>query len=84
MYLLSRVTIGLSKLAVDKGLLPSPSFDVFPFFAMAVWGIALLLFEYQPATLQPSLQNSMTYLHHDSYLWHNVADLLLYNSATLW
>ncbi len=84
MYLLSRITIGLSKLAVSKGLIPAPSFDVFPLFAMSVWGVALLLFEYYPETLQQSLQNSMTYLHHDSFVWHNIADLLLYNSTTLW
>lgn len=84
MYLLSRVTVGLSKLAVKKGLIRQPSFDVFPLFAMAMWGLALLLFEYHPDTLQVSLQNSMTYLHHDSYTWHNIMDLLIYNTARLW
>lgn len=84
MYLLSRVTIGLSKLAVKKGLIRDPPFNVFPVFAMVVWGLALLLFEYHPDTLQQSLQNSMTYLHHDSYTWNNVMDLLVYNSVTLW
>ena len=84
MYLLSRVTIGLSKLAVSKRLIPSPPFNVFPLFAMLMWGLALLLFEYHPETLQTSMQNSMTYLHHDSNSWHNFADLLLYNNSLLW
>ena len=84
LYLLSRITSGLAKVAVKHGYLPAPSFDVFPWFAALMWGIVLCLFEYEKDTLQPSLQNSMTYLYHDSSVWHNVWDLLVYNSNVLW
>ena len=84
LYLLSRITAGLARVAVKHGYLPSPSFDVFPWFAALMWGIVLCLFEYEKDTLQPSLQNSMTYLYHDSSVWHNVWDLLVYNSDVLW
>ena len=84
LYLLSRITAGLARVAVKRGYLPAPSFDVFPWFAALMWGIVLCLFEYEKDTLQPSLQSSMTYLYHDSSVWHNVWDLLVYNSNVLW
>ncbi|XP_077108072.1 peroxisomal membrane protein 4 [Ranitomeya variabilis] len=79
MYLLSRVLFGLSRLAVEKGYIPEPKHDVFPWFAALVWGFVLWLFEYQRHTLQPSLQSSMTYLYDDSNIWHDISDFLIYN-----
>ncbi|MBN3304115.1 peroxisomal membrane protein 4 [Amia ocellicauda] len=79
MYLLSRILFALSRLAVEKGLLPQPKRDPFPLFAALVWGIVLWLFEYHPHTLQPSLQSSMNYLYHDSNVWHDISDFLVYN-----
>ncbi|TRY58616.1 hypothetical protein DNTS_007616 [Danionella cerebrum] len=79
MYLLSRILFGLSRLAVEKGILPQPRKDPFPLFATLVWGIVLWLFEYHPHTLQPSLQSSMNYLYHDSNTWHDITDFLIYN-----
>ncbi|XP_003384961.2 PREDICTED: peroxisomal membrane protein 4-like [Amphimedon queenslandica] len=84
LYLLSRVTIGLARLAVKKQLIPEPQFNTFPLFAAIVWGLALTLFEYHTDVLQPSLQNSMTYLYRDSTVWSNIADFLFYSSAELW
>lgn len=84
MYLLSRITVGLAKLAVEKGLFPQPKFDVFPWFAALMWGTVLCLFEYRRHTLQPSLQNSMTYIFNDSAVWSSVWDFVVYNSAALW
>ena len=79
MYLLSRILFALSRLAVEKGYVPRPKQDPFPLFATLVWGIVLWLFEYYPHTLQPSLQSSMNYLYHDSNVWHDISDFLIYN-----
>ncbi|XP_066278967.1 peroxisomal membrane protein 4-like [Branchiostoma lanceolatum] len=79
LYLLSRILLGLSRLAVQRGIVPTPKFDAFPWFAAVVWGVVLWLFEYHKDTLQPSLQSSMTYLYHDSNVWHNIMDFLVYN-----
>ncbi|XP_062401584.1 peroxisomal membrane protein 4 [Sardina pilchardus] len=79
MYLLSRILFALSRLAVEKGYIPQPKRDPFPMFATLVWGIVLWLFEYYPHTLQPSLQSSMNYLYHDSNVWHDISDFLVYN-----
>lgn len=79
MYLLSRILFALSRLAVEKGYVPQPKRDPFPLFAALVWGVVLWLFEYHPHTLQPSLQSSMNYLYHDSNMWHDISDFLVYN-----
>jgi hypothetical protein len=84
LYLLSRILLGLVKVAVKKGILPEPNFPIFPLFAGLMWGIVLCLFEYQQETLQQSLQNSMTYIYHDSLVWNNIWDFLVYNSDILW
>ena len=84
LYLLSRITLGLVKLAVKKGYLPEPKFDVFPWFAALMWGTVLYLFENHQELLQQSLQSSMTYIYHDSMTWNNVLDFLVYNNAILW
>ena len=80
LYLLSRITFGFARVAMAKGLVPTPKFDTFPWFAGLMWGCVLWLFEYERHTLQPSLQSSMTYIYQDSQLWHNVWDLLVYNT----
>ncbi|CAL8340396.1 unnamed protein product [Merluccius merluccius] len=79
MYLLSRILFALARLAVEKGFVPQPKRDPFPLFATLVWGTVLWLFETYPHTLQPSLQSSMNYLYHDSNVWHDISDFLLYN-----
>uniref|UniRef100_H2ZAS9 Peroxisomal membrane protein 4 n=1 Tax=Ciona savignyi TaxID=51511 RepID=H2ZAS9_CIOSA len=83
MYLLSRIIFGLCRLGAERGCLPSEEnmkgVKIFPVFAATVWGIVLWLFENHKHTLQPSLQNSMTYLYHDSNVWHNIWDFLIYN-----
>ncbi|KAK2147314.1 hypothetical protein LSH36_560g00004 [Paralvinella palmiformis] len=79
LYLLSRILYGLIKLGVERGYIPKPKGDSFPIFGALVWGIVLWLFEHHQHTLQPSLQSSMTYLYHESNLWHNIWDFLIYN-----
>ncbi|XP_055291664.1 peroxisomal membrane protein 4 isoform X2 [Moschus berezovskii] len=81
MYLLSRVLFALCRLGVEKGFIPKPKLDPFPLFTGLVWGLVLWLFEYHRATLQPSLQSSMTYLYEDSNVWHDLSDFLIYNKS---
>lgn len=81
MYLTSRVLFALCRLGVEKGYLPEPRCDPFPWFTGLVWGLVMWLFEYHQHTLQPSLQSSMTYLYKDSNVWHDVSDFLLYNKS---
>ncbi|TMS37933.1 hypothetical protein L596_004766 [Steinernema carpocapsae] len=79
LYLLSRVVVGLIKLAVEKEVIPQPKRAVFPWFAAAVWGIVLWLFEYHQGVLQNSLQSSMSYLYHDSNVWNDIRTFILQN-----
>ncbi|CAI9740019.1 Hypothetical predicted protein [Octopus vulgaris] len=79
LYLLSRITYALAQIAVKKQYIPQPFQKPFPLFFSLVWGVALLLFEYERDFLQPSLQSSMTYLYEDCTQWHNLTDFLLYN-----
>ncbi|KAK0151484.1 Peroxisomal membrane protein 4 [Merluccius polli] len=75
MYLLSRILFALARLAVEKAEEGS-----FPAVRHAGVGhLCLWLFETYPHTLQPSLQSSMNYLYHDSNVWHDISDFLLYN-----
>ena len=69
---------------MKKGYIPEPNFKVFPWFAALMWGTVLFLFENHQDTLQQSLQNSMTYIYHDSMVWNNVFDFLLDNNDILW
>ncbi|CAB3406383.1 unnamed protein product [Caenorhabditis bovis] len=62
LYLLSRVVVGLVKLAANREVIPQPKFAVFPWFAAAVWGVVLWLFEYHPTVLQGSLQKNVAAL----------------------
>ncbi|CAI2349909.1 unnamed protein product [Caenorhabditis sp. 36 PRJEB53466] len=79
LYLLSRVVVGLTKLAANEEIIPQPNFPVFPWFGAAVWGIVLWLFEFHPTVLQGSLRKSMTYLYHDSNFWTDIKTFLLRN-----
>ena len=81
MYLLSRVLLALCRLGVEKGFIPEPRLDPFPWFTGLVWGLVLWLFEYHRPTLQPSLQSSMTYLYEDSNVWHDLSDFFIYNKS---
>ncbi|ELR49018.1 hypothetical protein M91_01147 [Bos mutus] len=53
MYLLSRVLLALCRLGVEKGFIPEPRLDPFPWFTGLVWGLVLWLFEYHRTTPQP-------------------------------
>jgi len=79
LYLLSRITVGLARLAVKRNYIPEPKFQVFPWFGAIVWGVVLWLFEYERDTLQPSLRSSMTYIYHDSNYWTSLRDFLFVN-----
>ncbi|XP_038053017.1 peroxisomal membrane protein 4-like [Patiria miniata] len=79
MYLLSRILFGFARLAVKKGVISQPKRDPFPIFAAVVWAIVMWQFASHREVLQPSLQNSMTYLYHDSNVWHGLKDFLWHN-----
>ncbi|CAD6192822.1 unnamed protein product [Caenorhabditis auriculariae] len=79
LYLLSRVVVGLVKLAADQQVIPQPDFPVFPWFAATVWGLVLWMFEYHTGVLQGSLQKSMTYLYHDSNFWSDIRTFVFRN-----
>jgi peroxisomal membrane protein 4 len=81
LYLLSRIMLGLGRLALLKGfiVLPDNRPPLFPWFAACVWGIVLWLFEHHQSVLQGSLQSSMTYLYHDSNVWTGIRDFLIVN-----
>ncbi|WKY07361.1 hypothetical protein Q1695_007085 [Nippostrongylus brasiliensis] len=79
LYLLSRIVVGMAKLAVENDVVPQPNFPVFPAFAAIVWGIVLWLFEHHRHVLQGSLVKSMTYLYKDSNHWTNIKNFLLKN-----
>lgn len=81
MYLLSRVLLALCRLGVEKGFIPEPRLDPFPWFTGLVWGLVLWLFECHRPTLQPSLQSSTTYLYEDSNVWHDLSDFFIYNKS---
>ncbi|KAJ3415999.1 hypothetical protein HDV05_003596 [Chytridiales sp. JEL 0842] len=78
LYLFSRISMGLAKLAVKKEIIPQPA-HAFPVFAAVTWGIVMWLFRQERDVLQGSLQASMQYLYNDSevfsnfrnWLWHN-------------
>ncbi|KAJ8049477.1 Peroxisomal membrane protein 4 [Holothuria leucospilota] len=79
MYLLSRILFGAARLLVKKGIIQEPKRDPFPIFAAIVWGIVMWQFYSHKEVLQPSLQNSMTYLYRDSNIWNDIWDFLIYN-----
>ncbi|XGW26766.1 hypothetical protein V3C99_007394 [Haemonchus contortus] len=79
LYLLSRITVGLAKLAADNDVVPRPNFPVFPLFGALVWGIVLWLFEHHTNVLQGALVKSMTYLYKDSNHWTDIRNFLLSN-----
>ncbi|VDL78743.1 unnamed protein product [Nippostrongylus brasiliensis] len=79
LYLLSRIVVGMAKLAVENDVVPQPNFPVFPAFAAIVWGVVLWLFEHHRHVLQGSLVKSMTYLYKDSNHWTNIKNFLLKN-----
>eukprot|EP01013_Petalomonas_cantuscygni_P010409 TRINITY_DN23495_c0_g1_i1.p1 TRINITY_DN23495_c0_g1~~TRINITY_DN23495_c0_g1_i1.p1 ORF type:complete len:204 (-),score=37.40 TRINITY_DN23495_c0_g1_i1:76-687(-) len=68
LYLLSRITQGLARLAVEKLDVQAPQRS-FQLFGASVWAIVMWLFYSHKPTLQPSLQASMTQLYLDSQSW---------------
>jgi peroxisomal membrane protein 4 len=76
---LSRIIFGLLRTGQENGVLPTPKFKTFPWFAAGVWAIVLWLFEHHKSTLQPSLQSSMTYLYSDSEKWNSLRNFVIYN-----
>jgi peroxisomal membrane protein 4 len=79
LYLLSRITVGLIRLAAQKGVLPTSQTQetVFPWFGALVWGVVLWLFEHHRGVLQASLGTSMQYLYKDSGAWRGAKDFLI-------
>ncbi|KAJ3257188.1 Peroxisomal membrane protein 4 [Boothiomyces macroporosus] len=78
LYLFSRISTGLARLAHMKGLVPAPDYS-FSAFAAVTWGVVMWLFRHNRDSLQGGLQASMQYLYNDSdkftdlrtLLWHN-------------
>jgi peroxisomal membrane protein 4 len=81
LYLFSRISTGLAKLAVKKNYVHSPD-KSFSIFAAVTWGIVMWLFRHHPQTLQGGLQTSMTYLYNDSDVFNNLNSLLWHNKET--
>ncbi|KAL7752532.1 hypothetical protein RI367_002066 [Sorochytrium milnesiophthora] len=79
LYLFSRIMIGTAKLAVEKGMVPTPVYDPFPYFAAVVWGVVMWLFRHHRDTLQLSLQASMQYLYNDSEVWNGLRNWIWHN-----
>ncbi|KAK9479789.1 Tim17/Tim22/Tim23/Pmp24 family-domain-containing protein [Lipomyces japonicus] len=83
LYVFSRVVLGLSKLAVEKRVIPSISDEigntVYPIFASVCWGLVMYLFRTDPQVLQVSMKNSMDYIYLDSNYWTNLRTLLWHN-----
>ncbi len=63
-YVLSRSIMGGVKVLQDKGILPP--FNANRFLSVIGWGLVMTLFFDDKTTLQPSLQQSMTYLYDES------------------
>uniref|UniRef100_A0A0N5CDQ7 Peroxisomal membrane protein 4 n=1 Tax=Strongyloides papillosus TaxID=174720 RepID=A0A0N5CDQ7_STREA len=80
LYLLSRIMLALSKLAVKQDIIQEPESPIFPWFGAFVWGIVLWLFEVHPELLQKSLFSSMKYLYHDSNKFKNFTTFLWKNT----
>ncbi|KAI8620595.1 Tim17/Tim22/Tim23/Pmp24 family-domain-containing protein [Chytriomyces sp. MP71] len=78
MYLLSRVSIGLAKMAVNKGYVVAPKHS-FQIFAAVVWGIVMWQFRHERDVLQGSLQASMQFLYNDSEVFSNLGNWLWRN-----
>lgn len=90
MYLLSRVAIGLVKLAYQATIVQVKATDGtgrlswlaqhgFEIEATIVWGLVMWLFTHYRHVLQPSLQASMQYLYVDSNTWDSLWTLLVHN-----
>lgn len=76
LYLFSRVSLAMAKVAVDRNLVESKKYG-FPLFAAAVWGLVMWLFEAERRSLQNSLQSSMAFIYEDSKKWSHWRDFLL-------
>ncbi|GAB6026575.1 Peroxisomal membrane protein 4 [Chamberlinius hualienensis] len=80
LYLLSRAMLGLANLAVKRGTVSLPKgFVPFPWFASFIWGLTMLLFEYERDTLPDSQVASLVYLHEDINAWHSLKDFIWHN-----
>ncbi|KAI8899276.1 Tim17/Tim22/Tim23/Pmp24 family-domain-containing protein [Globomyces pollinis-pini] len=77
-YLFSRITVGLARLCVKKGVLKAPDHS-FSMFSATVWGIVMWLFRHHRDTLHGGLQVSMQYLYNDSDKFDSLYNLLLHN-----
>ena len=85
LYLLSRITIALPKVAAQKGypIFRDYDFDtVYPYLASGVWGTVLWLYEFYPETLQKSLTGSMDFLYDESNRWEGGTTDFLPSPAT--
>lgn len=79
MYILSRITVGLARLAVKRGYFEAPKHS-FRIYAGVCWAIVMYLFYYEHTPrvpiLQKSLASSMSYLYLDSNEWPNTSNVI--------
>jgi len=73
MYILSRVSVALARVAVAKGWIPAWNWG-YMLYASTIWALVMYLFDYQKGSLQSSLTSSMTYLYTESNEWPRDAD----------
>jgi peroxisomal membrane protein 4 len=63
LYLLSRNILAVSNIIAEKYF---PNFKGFQITSMIVWGVVMFLFEYNPKSLQQSLESSMQFIYKES------------------
>jgi len=78
LYVMSRVILGLLRLAVQKGYLSEwESGSGYLIYAAAIWSSVMWIHHRYPTTLQKSLSTSMDYLYHDSDKLPSKADNII-------
>lgn len=80
MYLLSRVLSGLLWHVMKRSGLDAPP-AAFRTFTAVMWGLVMVLFVYDPDSLQSSLQSSLHYIYRDSTKYSGWYDLIAVNDA---
>jgi peroxisomal membrane protein 4 len=68
LYLLSRNILAVSNMIAEKYF---PNVQGFPIASMIVWGVVMFLFEYNPKSLQQSLESSMQFIYKESDKYDN-------------
>lgn len=73
-YILSRMVFGMIKLGQNRGIIPQ--FEAGKYISIIGWGSVMSLFERNKPCLQPSLQQSMTFLYTSSDEVNNWTELV--------